>query len=196
MVWAPAPEPGEEISPQSRNWNPGPDGDNCVTDQPPPDDIPADSFVGKTNYHSWVAGPDGKNAITEESDEAAGMMNKIMGRKLPSRDDRTMRNANLAMKQMDTGGSQNSAFDNQVASMMRIRDRGKDRSDQDSGFAAMGRANDMGLKAQRLPAIAKDTDAVREMNKHLQTLVSDSSYDLDDVGEEIGRGDFGKVFMG
>ena len=36
----PAPEPGEEISPQSRNWNPGPDGDNCVTDQPPPDDIP------------------------------------------------------------------------------------------------------------------------------------------------------------
>ena len=66
--------------------------------------FPADSFVGKTNYHSWVAGPDGENAIKEESDEAAGMMQKMLARKLPSQDDRTMRNANLAMKQMDDWG--------------------------------------------------------------------------------------------
>ena len=56
-----APEPGTEQYPRAGNWNPGPNGDNCVTDQPPPKDLSFDMFVGKTNYVKWVAGSDGSN---------------------------------------------------------------------------------------------------------------------------------------
>lgn len=56
-----APEPGTEQYPRGGNWNPGPNGDNCVTDQPPPKDLSFDMFVGKTNYIKWVAGKDGSN---------------------------------------------------------------------------------------------------------------------------------------
>lgn len=56
-----APEPGTEQHPRGANWNPGPNGDNCVQDQPPPDDLSFDMFVGKTNYYKWVAGKDGSN---------------------------------------------------------------------------------------------------------------------------------------
>ena len=56
-----APEPGTEQYPRGGNWNPGPNGDNCVTDQPPPKDLSFDMFVGKTNYVKWVAGKDGSN---------------------------------------------------------------------------------------------------------------------------------------
>ena len=56
-----APEPGTEQYPRGGNWNPGPNGDNCVTDQPPPKDLSFDMFVGKTNYVKWVAGPNGSN---------------------------------------------------------------------------------------------------------------------------------------
>ena len=72
MMVGDAPEPGKERPGDSNNssWEPGPDGDNCVTDQPPPDDIPTDSFVGKSNYHNWVAGPDGSDAINEDTKES------------------------------------------------------------------------------------------------------------------------------
>ena len=56
-----APEPGTEQYPGGGNWNPGPNGDNCVTDQPPPKDLSFDMFVGKTNSVKWVAGKDGSN---------------------------------------------------------------------------------------------------------------------------------------
>ena len=56
-----APKPGEETPNDNSNWNPGPDGDNCVQDQPKPDDIPADAFVKKSNYWQWVSGADGTN---------------------------------------------------------------------------------------------------------------------------------------
>ena len=56
-----APEPGTEQYPRGGNWNPGPNGDNCVNDQPPPKDLSFDMFVGKTNYVKWVAGKDGSN---------------------------------------------------------------------------------------------------------------------------------------
>jgi len=58
---AKAPEPGTEQHPRGANWNPGPNGDNCVNDQPPPDDLSFDMFVGKTNYYKWTAGKDGSN---------------------------------------------------------------------------------------------------------------------------------------
>ncbi len=56
-----APEPGTEQHPRGANWNPGPDGDNCVNDQPAPKDLAFDTFVGKTNYYKWTAGSDGSN---------------------------------------------------------------------------------------------------------------------------------------
>ena len=56
-----APEPGTEQYPGAANWNPGPNGDNCVTDQPPPKDLSFDMFVGRTNSVKWVAGKDGSN---------------------------------------------------------------------------------------------------------------------------------------
>lgn len=56
-----APEPGTEQYPRGANWNPGPDGDNCVNDQKPPEDLAYDTFVGKTNYYKWTAGKDGSN---------------------------------------------------------------------------------------------------------------------------------------
>ena len=56
-----APEPGTEQHPRGENWNPGPNGDNCVNGQPAPEDLSFDTFVGKTNYYKWTAGPDGTN---------------------------------------------------------------------------------------------------------------------------------------
>lgn len=58
-----APEPGTEQHPRGANWNPGPNGDNCVNDQPPPKDLAYDTFVGKTNYYKWTAGPEGSNYV-------------------------------------------------------------------------------------------------------------------------------------
>ena len=58
---AKAPDPGMEQHPRGANWTPGPDGDNCVNDQPPPTDLAFDTFVGKTNYYKWTAGSDGSN---------------------------------------------------------------------------------------------------------------------------------------
>ena len=58
-----APEPGTEQHPRGANWNPGPNGDNCVNDQPPPKDLAYDTFVGKTNYYKWTAGPQGSNYV-------------------------------------------------------------------------------------------------------------------------------------
>ena len=204
-----APEPGEERPGDINNssWEPGPDGDNCVTDQPPPDDIPTDSFVGKSNYHQWVAGPDGSDAINEDQRNQGGartMMGQMLAKKTPGLSNPTMRDANQALKQMDDGQSVNPALANQVASMMRIRDRNKERTYDDTlpsrgtdrDNLEMGKQNDMWRKAIKLPAIAKDNDAVKQMNQQLQTLVSDGNYDLDDVGEEIGEGAFGRVFMG
>ena len=56
-----APEPGTEQHPRGGNWNPGPNGDNCVNDQRPPEDLAYDTFVGKTNFYKWTAGAEGSN---------------------------------------------------------------------------------------------------------------------------------------
>ena len=54
--------PGQEQAPKDLGkWEPGPDGNNCVDDQPTPEAPEADSYVGKTNYMNWTAGPDGDN---------------------------------------------------------------------------------------------------------------------------------------
>lgn len=56
-----AAEPGLEQAPKRLTWEPGPDGDSCVDPAQPKPELPADTFVGKTNYNQWTAGPDGSN---------------------------------------------------------------------------------------------------------------------------------------
>jgi serine/threonine protein kinase len=63
MVGSP-PDPGDEAE-----WLPGPQGDNCITDEMPPDAIPTDSYVGKTNDVNWTAGPHGSNYKTDSFDK-------------------------------------------------------------------------------------------------------------------------------
>ena len=54
--------PGMEQKPRDLGkWEPGPDGNHCVGDQPTPEAPEADSFVKKTNYMNWTAGADGDN---------------------------------------------------------------------------------------------------------------------------------------
>lgn len=60
----PPPDPEEESE-----WIPGPFGDNCVTDDAPPENIAKDSYVGKTNDTNWVAGPHGSNFKTDSFDK-------------------------------------------------------------------------------------------------------------------------------
>ena len=45
-------------------------------------------------------------------------------------------------------------------------------------------------------AVSKDKALVDEMNTEAKRMFTDSEYDLDDVGEEIGSGAFGSVFLG
>ena len=73
-----APEPGTEQYPRGGNWNPGPNGDNCVTGQPPPKDLSFDMFVGKTNYVKWTAGKDGSNYKNVNYKKMADEMNDEM----------------------------------------------------------------------------------------------------------------------
>lgn len=47
---------------EKKGWDSGPDGDTCVGGQPR-EELPTDTFVGKTNYLKWTAGMDGSNAI-------------------------------------------------------------------------------------------------------------------------------------
>lgn len=58
----PVPEDDDE-------WIPGPEGDNCVSDGAKPEEIAADSFVGKTNDMNWTAGPEGSNYKTDSFDK-------------------------------------------------------------------------------------------------------------------------------
>ena len=54
-------EPGMAQAPKRMTWEPGPDGDHCVDSEQPKEEVPVDTFVGKTNYDNWDAGPDGTN---------------------------------------------------------------------------------------------------------------------------------------
>ena len=49
-------------APKKKGWDAGPDGDTCVGGQPR-EDVPPDTFVGKTNNVNWTAGPDGSHAM-------------------------------------------------------------------------------------------------------------------------------------
>tara|TARA_R110002012_G_scaffold321996_1_gene553265 strand:- start:2916 stop:4862 length:1947 start_codon:yes stop_codon:yes gene_type:complete len=141
--------PGEGIgappAPVEMDWEPGPDGDTCVGGQPP-EEVPVDSFVGKTNNTKWDAGPDGstngagKIAVKEEDEKQGSIplgqagykekeatnkaqqrMRKIMGKKPATAG--TNRDAQDALNKMRANPEQQSVFGRQLASMMKIANR-------------------------------------------------------------------------
>lgn len=59
----PAPEPGEEQDedPEFDEWIPGPDGNHCVFGDEEKEELPVDTYVGRSNNPKWNAGPDGSN---------------------------------------------------------------------------------------------------------------------------------------
>ena len=71
-------EPGMAKAPKRMTWEPGPDGDECVSGVQPKGDPPTDSFVGKTNYDSWTAGPDGSNYTNLSLDNFAKMAEEFL----------------------------------------------------------------------------------------------------------------------
>ena len=64
-------------APQKKGWDAGPDGDTCVGGQPR-EEVPSDTFVGKTNNLQWTAGMDGSNAVTELGEMRKMILNSIM----------------------------------------------------------------------------------------------------------------------
>ena len=207
-------EPGLEQAAKRLSWEPGPDGDTAVDGAEPPADIPQDAFVGKTNYYQWVAGPKGTNyqnlsydnikntfesTIREEEETklpgAGTMMRQAMGaQKRPATDapfGRTIKQARGAVDQMKEGG-QDVALGNQIASMMKIARRNKQRTYDDTGdLGSTGRFNlevqkqqQMWRKLVRLPGVAKDGEAVKQMNEQIAPMFSDPKFDLDQFDED------------
>ena len=203
--------PGEGIgsppAPVEMDWEPGPNGDTCVGGQPP-EEVPVDSFVGKTNNTKWDAGPDGSTngagriAVKEEDEKQGSIplaqagykekeatnraqqrMRKIMGKKPAS--ERTNREAQDALNKMRANPDQQDVFGRQLASMMRIAKR----EPKKGGIMGIGRQSpsanerdkeaDMWRKAAKLPAIQKDADLVTQMNKEIQPLLKDPNYNMD-----------------
>ncbi len=226
--------PGEGIgappAPVEMNWEPGPDGDTCVDGQPP-GEIPVDSFVGKTNNMKWAAGPDGSTngagriAVREEDEKQGSIpldqagykekevtnkaqqrMRKIMGKKPAS--ERTNREAQDALNKMRANPEQQEVFGRQLASMMKIAKKDKERTYDDTG--ALDRSGkerlernkdvEMWKKAAKLPAIQKDADLVTQMNKEIQPMLQDPNYnmdvDFDDDENYLDEGAFGSVYLG
>lgn len=221
----PAGEPGAAQARKRLSWEPGPDGDTAVDGSEPPGDIPPDAFVGKTNYYQWVAGPKGTNyrnlsfdnikntfesAIREEEERkipgARTMMRQAMGAKpRPATDapfGRTIKQARDAVDQMKKGG-QDVALGNQIASMMKIARKNKQRTYDNTGdLGTTGRDNlefdkqqEMWKKLAKLPGVAKDGEAVQQMNKEISPLFSDPKFDLDQFGDDDFEegGAFGQV---
>ena len=210
----PAGEPGAAQARKRLSWEPGPDGDTAVDGSEPPGDIPPDAFVGKTNYYQWVAGPEGTNynnlsydnikntfesAIREEEERkipgAQTMMRQAMGaQKRPATDapfGRTIKDARGAVDQMKKGG-QDVALGNQIASMMKIVRKNKERTYDNTGdLGSTGRHNlemdkqkMMWKKLAKLPGVAKDGEAVQQMNKEISPMFSDPKFDLDQFGDD------------
>ncbi len=208
-------EPGAAQARKRLSWEPGPDGDTAVDGSEPPGDIPPDAFVGKTNYYQWVAGPKGTNfnnlsydnikktfesVLREEGEEkkipgAQTMMRQAMGaQKRPATDapfGRTIKQARGAVDQMKKGG-QDVALGNQIASMMKIARKNKQRTYDDTGdLGSTGRHNleiekqqRMWKKLAKLPGVAKDGEAVKQMNAEVSPMFSDPKFDLDQFDDD------------
>ena len=204
-------EPGMAQAPKRMTWEPGPDGDHCVDSEQPKGEVPPDTFVGKTNYDNWDAGPDGTNYsnmsldnftkmaeefITEEEPPQPEkkipgdqtMMRQAMGLKTRPATDapfgKTIKQAGDAVDQMKKDPAHHKALGNQIASMMKIRAKGKDWEGQDTADADMGRQQEMWKKLVKLPGVAKDGEAVKQMNEQIAPMFSDPKFDLDQFGDD------------
>ena len=189
-----APEPGEETPEggERKGWEPGPDGDTCAgPEAQEPADVPKDTYVGTTNYAKWVAGPDGDNMNTvsaemireqeelpltdagyeekQPTNRAKKRMRRVMGLDSVASDNRTDLKARSAVAKMRKDPEQQNVLGKQIASMMRIQKRDKERTYDDtikdrSGKEALerGKEVDMWKKAVKMPAIQKDAEAVKQ----------------------------------
>jgi len=225
-----AAEPGMEQAPKRLTWEPGPDGDTCVDSAQPKPELPADTFVGKTNYSQWTAGPDGTNysnattfdnyskmamehlVVEEEEDSARLPADKYtqpnLGKEVSYGDD-----ARKMVKRMVQPGREpkgrtekeaRSALDRmppkvreaQVQSLINMKNDPPLKG-QDPEAAEQGRRADVWKKAAKLPAVAKDSSVVDDLNRGLQGLVSDPLFDLDQYDEEDFEegGAFGQVLV-
>ena len=199
-----------------------------------PGEVPGDSFVGRTNFLQWKAGPDGDNMtnvtfgklreqinqIREEEEQgtlglsgagyeekqptnmARQRMRKVMGVGSKPATGRTDKEAKSAVDAMRKDHP--TVLGNQIASMMKIAQRRKDRTyddtlDQNQSDKERNERNkdaDMWRKVARFPAIKKDADAVKLMNDEARGLVKDPNYSLDIMdAEEIGSGAFGSAYQ-
>ena len=193
-----APEPGQETpNPDAGRWQPGPDGDNMVKGQKKgeKDEMPKDTFVGKTNYYQWTAGSDGDNYKTMSFDD---MMKKVLA--IPIEEAEDMGHRTMFRKML---GFEGSAPDD-PSHVQKARQVYKQQGDTGKGEMmrdVMARGNDtqgMAIQMDRLPAKMARRDEkkgrVKQLNQSIRELVQDPDYDMSQKGEEIGSGMFGSVY--
>ena len=135
---------------------------------------------------------------------AGTMMRQAMGaQKRPETDapfGKTIKDARGAVDKLKQGGH-DVILGNQIADMMRIKNKGpkwnQGTLDNDDGE----KQNKMWQKLTRLPAISKDAEAVKQMNIEARDLVQDPDYKMDQYDDEeygddyLSEGAFGQVFQ-
>lgn len=229
-------------------WIPGPEGDNCVSDKIKLDDIPVDSFVGKTNDMKWTAGPDGSNYTTDsfdkltakvltpktdvhkrvmeeltlmlESDEPASKQIRDLRSKntKPEAGDKT-RAARNALKQLNTV-DRNRVVDDADKEVNKTIRQVRTARDYDGNTKrnTEGRKKEVVTKyppneankkkrvsaaKDKIPAdvagledAKHDEEKTSQLNALTRRMVSDPNFSLgdDNLGDEIGTGDFGSVY--
>ena len=175
-------------------WEPGKDGDNYTTqDKLISQDIPVDSFVGKTNYYQWKAGKDGDNYTTLSYDD-------MMKRVLNIKEEEEMGHKTMFQKMLGF----RDASANDPSHVQRARDVYQQQSDTGKGVmmrdVMQGGVNTgaMNVRMDRLPAkMARRDDRkaqVGRLNDSIKAMVQDPNFDMSQKGEEIGSGMFGSVY--
>lgn len=163
--------PGEEQRPKDLGkWEPGPDGNNCVKDQPTPDAPEPDAYVGKTNYMNWTAGPDGDNYSNMDINK---MYKGILGKQT---------SVSEQLHEDTVSGLENFAKTGEEPDRKPL---------VNSPSAVAARA------AKFKSAREKTASQGRDLTQKLQQYVSDPNFNMSVKDEdEIGEGAFGQVFNG
>ena len=193
---------------QGQGWDPGPDGDDCVSgEEPTPVGVTPDSFVKKmSNARDWTSGPDGDNIMNtsfrewvETYTEAVNsrgfeprsdLVNKIRNPSQRSDPERlTYRMADKALGLMGDKSKQQ-ALSNLGRTQKRQNTYGTVPGTQGSYTKGI-MAN---RAADRMAARYKDGKKVAKMNSEAKKFVSNPDFDMDDLGEELGSGAFGSVY--
>ena len=191
--------PGAEKSPKENNnsrWEPGPDGNTCVDDQPAPDVEVPDLFVGKTNYMNWTAGPEGSNYANIDMKQMYG---SILGKQTSVNE---QLNEDIANNLKD--------FASKGFTGKRVVDKIKSNQPSDPSSGIFGSDDSFGDPPELQsggthPAEIRnrnrqkpDTSVVDKLNQGIQGYISDPDYDMDDIDDEdeLASGAFGQVFQG